>query len=79
VARRLAGQPSADATNETYWAATEQLDLSVRYQVRKGLTLYFDANNLTDEIGQRYQGKPSRPVETEGVGRRYMAGLRLNF
>lgn len=72
-------EPSADATNETYWAATEQLDLSVRYQVRKGLTLYFDANNLTDEIGQRYQGKPSRPVETEGVGRRYMAGLRLNF
>jgi len=72
-------EPSVDATDETYWAATEQLDLSLRYQVRPGLTVYFDANNLTDEIGQRYQGKESRPIETEGVGRRYMAGVRFNF
>ncbi|WP_374574353.1 TonB-dependent receptor [Phenylobacterium sp.] len=72
-------EPSVDATDETYWAANEQLDLSLRYQVRDGLTLYFDANNLTDELGQRYQGRTSRPIETEGVGRRYMAGVRFNF
>lgn len=72
-------EPSPDATSDTFWSATEQVDLSVRYQVRDGLTLYFDANNLTDEIGQRFQGSPSRPIETEGVGRRYMAGLRFNF
>jgi TonB-dependent receptor len=72
-------EPSVDASSDTFWSATEQVDLSVRYQVRDGLTLYFDANNLTDEIGRRYQGNPSRPIETEGVGRRYMAGLRFNF
>jgi TonB-dependent receptor len=72
-------EPSPDATTDTFWSATEQVDFSVRYQVRDGLTVYFDANNLTDEIGQRYQGNPSRPIETEGVGRRYMAGLRFNF
>jgi TonB-dependent receptor len=72
-------EPSPDAGSDTFWSATEQVDLSVRYQVRDGLTLYFDANNLTDEIGKRYQGSPSRPIETEGVGRRYMAGLRFNF
>lgn len=72
-------EPSPDAGSDTFWSATEQVDLSVRYQVRDGLTLYFDANNLTDEIGQRFQGSPSRPIETEGVGRRYMAGLRFNF
>lgn len=72
-------EPSVDATDETYWAATEQLDLSLRYQVREGVTVYFDANNLTDEIGQRYQGRTSRPIETEGVGRRFMGGVRFNF
>ena len=72
-------EPSPDAGADTFWAATEQVDFSLRYQVRDGLTVYFDANNLTDEIGQRFQGKPSRPVETEGVGRRYMAGVRFNF
>lgn len=72
-------EPSPDASSDTFWAATEQLDFSIRYQVRKGLTVYFDANNLTDEIGQRYQGNASRPVETEGTGRRFMAGVRFNF
>lgn len=72
-------EPSPDATNQTYWAATEQVDLSLRYQVRKGLTVYFDANNLTDEIGRRYQGNAGRPIEVEGVGRRFIGGLRFNF
>lgn len=72
-------EPSVDATGNTYWAATEQLDLSLRYALRDGITVYFDASNLTDEIGQRYQGRASRPVETEGVGRRFMGGVRFNF
>ncbi|MFZ5729803.1 MAG: hypothetical protein ACOY4G_10705, partial [Pseudomonadota bacterium] len=72
-------EPSVDATDETYWDATEQLDLSLRYQVRPELTLFFDANNLTDEIGRRYQGATNRPIEVEGTGRRYLAGVRFNF
>ena len=72
-------EPSVDATDQTYWAATEQLDLSLRYQVRDGVTVYFDASNLTDEIGMRYQGHANRPIEAEGVGRRFMGGVRFNF
>ncbi|WP_347707176.1 TonB-dependent receptor [Caulobacter radicis] len=72
-------EPSADATDHTYWAATEQLDLSLRYQVRDGVTVYFDASNLTDETGMRYQGHANRPIEAEGVGRRFMGGVRFNF
>ncbi|MBI1682744.1 TonB-dependent receptor [Caulobacter hibisci] len=72
-------EANIDATDQTYWAATEQLDLSLRYQLRDGITVYFDASNLTDEVGQRYQGHANRPVETEGVGRRFMGGVRFNF
>lgn len=72
-------EPSVDATDQTYWAATEQLDLSLRYQVRDGVTVYFDASNLTDEVGMRYQGHANRPIEAEGVGRRFMGGVRFNF
>ncbi|PVM88231.1 TonB-dependent receptor [Caulobacter endophyticus] len=72
-------EPSADATDHTYWAATEQLDLSLRYQVRDGVTVYLDASNLTDETGMRYQGHANRPIEAEGVGRRFMGGVRFNF
>ena len=41
--------------------------------------LYLDANNLTNEAGIRYQGSYSRPIEHELFGRRYLAGVRLNF
>jgi TonB-dependent receptor len=71
--------PSPDAREQTYWAATEQLDLSLRYQVRDGVTVYFDASNLTDEVGMRYQAHANRPIEAEGVGRRFMGGVRFNF
>jgi TonB-dependent receptor len=70
---------SLDGGANTYWDATEQLDLSVRYAVNESLSLFFDANNLTDEQGLRYQGDKSRPLEVEGFGRRYMAGARLRF
>ncbi|WP_407353736.1 TonB-dependent receptor [Luteimonas sp. R10] len=68
-----------DGGGNTYWDATEQLDLSVRYAVNESLSLFLDANNLTDEQGLRYQGDKSRPLEAEGFGRRYMAGMRLRF
>jgi TonB-dependent receptor len=70
---------SVDSSGDFYWDDTEQLDLSARYFVNRNLTLFLDANNLTNEEGVRYQGDRSRPVEVEGFGRRYMAGLRVNF
>lgn len=70
---------SPDATSDFYWQETERLDLSVRYQFNKSIGFYFDANNLSDEIGVRYQGSKETPVEVEGFGRRYLLGVRASF
>ena len=62
-----------------YRKAYESLDLSVRYAVTEGLTVYVDANNLTDEVYVAYEGNLSRPSEVEQVGKRWMVGLRFNY
>jgi len=43
------------------------------------VTLFMDANNLTDEPGLRYLGSTDTPYEMEQFGRRYMAGVRVRF
>ena len=55
------------------------LDLAVRVQVSETIGLFFDANNLTDEIYVAYQGERVRPTEVEQIGRRFMGGVRFNF
>ena len=55
------------------------LDLAVRVQISEQLGLFFDANNLTDEIYVAYQGERVRPTEVEQIGRRFMGGVRFNF
>ncbi|WP_374385698.1 TonB-dependent receptor [Sandaracinobacter sp.] len=55
------------------------LDLAVRVQVSENIGLFFDANNLTDEIYVAYQGERVRPTEVEQIGRRFMGGVRFNF
>ncbi|MEM1125440.1 MAG: TonB-dependent receptor [Bacteroidota bacterium] len=69
----------ADDQFDTYWDSEERLDVSVRYALTPEFTLFADANNLTDELGRRYQSVASRPVEIEGFGRRYLLGLRVDF
>ncbi len=39
----------------------------------------WQTNNLTDELGVRYEGSKNRPYEVEGFGRRFMIGLRATF
>lgn len=70
---------SGDIIGDTYWANVARLDLSLRYSINDNIQLYLDANNLTNEAGIRYQGSYSRPIEHELFGRRYLAGVRLNF
>ncbi|MDO3381162.1 TonB-dependent receptor [Gilvimarinus algae] len=70
---------SPDADGDYYWQDTERLDLSVRYQITEAIGLYMDINNLTDELGIRYQGNENRPVEIEGFGKRYLFGVRASF
>ncbi|WP_181814827.1 TonB-dependent receptor [Sphingomonas aracearum] len=70
---------SGDIIGDTYWADVARLDLSLRYSINANVQLYADANNLTNEPGIRYQGSFSRQIEHETFGRRYLAGVRLNF
>jgi TonB-dependent receptor len=70
---------SVDATRDLYWKATERVDLSIRYQLTRNLTVYADLNNLTDEPGIRYEGVETRPYEVEQFGRRFLFGIRANL
>ncbi|MEM0962099.1 MAG: TonB-dependent receptor [Bacteroidota bacterium] len=69
----------ADSQFDVYWDSEERLDISVRYALTPQFTVFADANNLTDELGRRYQSVADRPVEIEGFGRRYLVGLRVNY
>jgi TonB-dependent receptor len=57
----------------------ESLDLSLRYAVNDRISVYLDANNLTDETYIAYEGDVSHPSEVEQIGRRWLAGVRLSF
>ncbi|WP_078084896.1 TonB-dependent receptor [Microbulbifer mangrovi] len=67
-----------------YWDAQKRVDLSVSYDLPMAVfgsdvTLYANANNLTDEQDVRYTGDESNPNQVESYGRRYLAGFRVNF
>jgi len=57
----------------------ESVDLSVRYAFNDYLTVFLDANNLTDEVYVAYEGSSRTPTEVEQIGRRWMAGIRFMF
>lgn len=69
----------ATAAADFWWETSERLDFSARYQINPNFSVFLDANNLTDEEGFRWQGDRSRPYEQEGYGRRFLAGVRINF
>ncbi len=78
---------------DTYWAADEELDLSVRYAITRNFEVYFDASNLTNQPGRRFSepgniltatGVPAPftdnlTIEWERFGRRYTGGVRITF
>ncbi|RKF23107.1 TonB-dependent receptor [Altericroceibacterium spongiae] len=68
-----------EVVGDDYWASVSRLDASIRYSVSDNLQLYFDANNLTNEPGIRYQGNGRHVKEHETFGTRYMGGIRFNF
>ncbi|MDE8654044.1 TonB-dependent receptor [Novosphingobium album (ex Liu et al. 2023)] len=70
---------SGDILGDTYWANVARLDFSLRYAINENVQLYLDANNLTNEPGIRYQGDFQHQIEHEVFGRRYLAGVKLNF
>ena len=81
------------AAGDTYWADDDELDFSARYEISKGLEVYFDASNLLNNPGRRYSD-PSNILNAQGIsaqrngqytieweqfGRRFAGGIRVNF
>ena len=68
-----------------FWAEEERLDASVRYVLPLGnnwggvLTLFANANNLTDFVDVRYSDSRRTPNQVEGFGARYLIGFRLDY
>ncbi|QKX17275.1 TonB-dependent receptor [Microbulbifer sp. YPW1] len=67
-----------------YWAAQKRVDLAISYDLPTpvfgaDVTVYANANNLTDEQDVRYTGDERTPNQVESYGRRYLAGFRVNF
>ncbi len=67
-----------------FWGETERVDASIRYEIPSKVlgstvTLFADGNNLTDEQDLRYVNSPATPNQYEGFGRRYTAGLRIDY
>ena len=66
-----------------YWGNQQRLDFNIQYQLPlisglKGASLYFNANNLTDEADLRYAGNGT-VNQLESYGKQYLLGLRLSF
>ena len=68
-----------------FWAATERLDFSFRYDLpfspddRTKFTLFADANNLTNFFDVRFADERRTPNQVEGFGRRFLIGLRVDY
>ncbi|WP_017665890.1 TonB-dependent receptor [Porphyrobacter sp. AAP82] len=78
---------------DTYWAADDEMDFSMRYAITNNFEVYFDASNLLNQSGRRYSepgniltatGTPTAftdnlTTEWERFGRRYTGGVRVTF
>jgi len=62
-----------------YWAKDDELDASLRYAVNRNVELFGNFSNLLNGPGRRYVRQARYTIERESFGRRYQAGVRVNF
>lgn len=67
-----------------FWDEQQRLDFSIRYELpllgdTTKVTLFGNANNLTDETDVRYVGQLRTPDQVEAYGRRFVVGARVDF
>jgi len=67
-----------------FWDEQERLDASIRYNLPyqpggAAVTLFANANNLTDATDVRYLGQRATPNQVEAYGRRFLFGVRVDF
>jgi len=72
-----------DGLNE-FWGATERVDASLRYTIPTDIlgtavTIFANANNLTDERDLRFENTRATPNQYEGFGRRFLVGIRIDY
>lgn len=68
------------AALDQYTDANGQLDLHVSYQIRKAITVFGDAVNLTDAPWRRYLGaNPAYLIERERYGTLVRGGVQVHF
>ncbi|MGW8189482.1 TonB-dependent receptor [Sphingomonas hankookensis] len=70
---------SAADGGDFYWAKDDELDASLRYAVNRNVELFGNFSNLLNGPGRRYVRETRYTIERESFGRRYQAGVRVNF
>ncbi|MCF2949602.1 TonB-dependent receptor [Paraglaciecola aquimarina] len=75
---------ASDETYDRYIDAIATLDVKVKYDLNKQLSVYFDAINLTDEVDLKYvQGNPQSGgnvmFQREFYGSSYQVGVNYKF
>lgn len=54
-----------EASGDIYYDDHTQLDLSASQRITKGLRLFVEVNNLTNEPLRYYEGVSDRPIQEE--------------
>jgi TonB-dependent receptor len=70
--------PTIDG-GSTYWAADDEIDASIRYEITPNFEVYVDGSNLSNTPGRRYSRESPYTIEWERFGRRFDAGVRFTF
>lgn len=74
----LAVQPAAQAGSR-YVGSQDQLDASLQVEVRDGIKLTLDAQNLLRNPTRQYDGVPGRPSLISIDDRRFLLGVSASF
>ncbi|MFX8543002.1 hypothetical protein ABTM06_20060, partial [Acinetobacter baumannii] len=60
-------------------SARTTLDLTSAVEVHKGIRLYFNVKNLTNEPLRIYERASSRPIQREFYSATYEGGVKFKF
>ncbi len=70
---------TTDPRLDSIWEGREQLDLTASADLNRNINIFFEAKNLTDSPGVRYDGVRTRVQEFEKFGRLFFFGARFNY
>ena len=68
-----------DIESDEYFAAEERVDAEVNYELRKGLSIFASATNLTQRPQISYQGYLQFVEDTSFAGTKFTFGLEYEF